>query len=337
MSALNPQAGPPAPTPGAPVPSADVDDNTITIAVMGATGSGKTTFINLASGQSDLEVGPGLQSCTNNIQATKPFKLDGREVVMIDTPGFDDTTKTDTEVLRMIALYLETTVSSYKAGKKLSGVLYLHSISDRRMGGTSTRNFKMFRELCGTEALKNVVILTTMWEGVDINAGEAREMELGTTDIFFKPALDEGAQMLRHAAQTARSAHSVLRYLIKNHPLPLQIQRELVDQKKELSKTAAGSELERGLMKQAERYKKDLEEARREMKEARAKEKKELNTEIKRLESNIAKMRQESQELDSRYKKEREEEPLNERSGPAVGSKYTGVLGILRIGAVFAS
>lgn len=91
--------------------------------VMGATGSGKSTvcyasgvlprkltlgmtqFINLASGSS-LDVGRGLQSCTNAVQVVKAFNLDGRRVVLIDTPGFNDTTKSDTEILRTIVAFL---------------------------------------------------------------------------------------------------------------------------------------------------------------------------------------------------------------------------------------
>ena len=62
-------------------------------------------FINLASGSS-LEVGKGLQSCTNAVQAAETFDLDGRRVVLIDTPGFNDTTQSDTEVLRVIVAFL---------------------------------------------------------------------------------------------------------------------------------------------------------------------------------------------------------------------------------------
>jgi predicted GTPase len=38
-----------------------------------------------------------------------PFEFDGRRVVLIDTPGFDDTNKSDTDILRMIAHYLAAT------------------------------------------------------------------------------------------------------------------------------------------------------------------------------------------------------------------------------------
>ena len=100
---------------------------------MGATGSGKTSvrfppssyaalllgrlwtaahprftqFINLVSG-SNLDIGKGLRSCTNAVQLAGAFNLDGRRVVLIDTPGFDDTTRSDTDVLKMIAAFLAT-------------------------------------------------------------------------------------------------------------------------------------------------------------------------------------------------------------------------------------
>jgi hypothetical protein len=51
-------------------------------------------------------------SCTNAIQMAQPFQLDGRRVVLIDTPGFDDTNISDLEVLKMIAGFLATTLVS---------------------------------------------------------------------------------------------------------------------------------------------------------------------------------------------------------------------------------
>ena len=65
-------------------------------------------FINLASGSS-LRIGTGLASCTAEVQLANEFNLDGREVTLIDTPGFDDTSKSDTEILKIIAAYLATT------------------------------------------------------------------------------------------------------------------------------------------------------------------------------------------------------------------------------------
>jgi len=50
-----------------------------------------------------------LGSCTAEVQLAEEFKLDGRRVALIDTPGFDDTTKSDTDILRNIATFLATT------------------------------------------------------------------------------------------------------------------------------------------------------------------------------------------------------------------------------------
>ncbi|KAF8627072.1 hypothetical protein AX17_006411 [Amanita inopinata Kibby_2008] len=290
------------PPPPQTAPSSEQDG--ILIAVMGATGSGKTTFINLASG-SQMRIGRGLQSCTSNVQVSPPFQYNGRWVTLIDTPGFDDTTKSDTEILRMISLYLSTT---YERGKKLSGVLYFHRISDFRMGGISRRNFNMFRELCGDENLKNVIIVTNMWKEVDPDVGVARETELISKDIFFKPALDKGAMILRHN-NILMSAQYILKYLVRNRPAALRIQEELVDQKKEISQTAAGKELNKELLEQAERHRKELltlqEEVEAAIKAKDEETRKELEIETKKLQEEMTRIQQESSSLSANFKKDK--------------------------------
>ena len=69
-------------------------------------------FINLASG-SKLVIGDELKSCTSTVQAATPFTLGNRTVTLIDTPGFDDTKISETDILKMIALYLSTTYVTY--------------------------------------------------------------------------------------------------------------------------------------------------------------------------------------------------------------------------------
>jgi hypothetical protein len=153
---------------------------------------------------------------------------------------------------------------SYENGKKLSGVIYIHRISDIRMGGISTRNFKLFRQLCGDSTLQNVVILTNMWSEVSLEIGEAREAELASQDMFFKPVLDKGALFARHE-NTRESAHAILQHIIQNHPMSLQIQRELVDEKKDISQTAAGAELNKELMLQMQKHRREMQALQEEM------------------------------------------------------------------------
>lgn len=57
--------------------------------------------------KSYLKDGHSLEPRTTNIQFSEEFELDGRQVVLIDTPGFDDTDKSNTEVLESIAAFLE--------------------------------------------------------------------------------------------------------------------------------------------------------------------------------------------------------------------------------------
>ncbi|KAH8810453.1 P-loop containing nucleoside triphosphate hydrolase protein, partial [Flagelloscypha sp. PMI_526] len=227
---------------------------------MGATGTGKTTLVNLISG-SNLRIGTGLHSCTDQIQITHPFKLNGRTVTIIDTPGFDDTMKSDYDILNMISVYLS---ESYKNGTKLAGVIYIHRISDYRFSGIARKNLGMFRKLCGDTTLKNVVIVTNMWGRVPKEEAEAREAELMNQPNFFKPVLEKGAVMLRHL-NTFDSAAAILRRILKNQPEPLRIQKELVDEKKHLSQTAAGVELNVELEKMKKQHQKEMEQLRLDM------------------------------------------------------------------------
>ncbi|TDL13236.1 hypothetical protein BD410DRAFT_823264 [Rickenella mellea] len=219
---------------------------------MGATGSGKTSFINMAS-QSSLRVGSSLESCTLDIQLANPFTLDGCNITLIDTPGFDDTTRSDSDILQLIASFLSL---SYEQGHALSGIIYVHRISDVKMGGMSRRNFSLFRKLCGDNAMKNVAIVTTRWDCVQPDVGKSRELELTNNDAFFKPVLDLGAKMMRHQPQTPDGTQAILRRLIKNQPVALQIQEELVDRQLHLSQTMAGAELGKEQLEQVERHRK---------------------------------------------------------------------------------
>ena len=116
-------------------------------------------------------------------------------VYLIDTPGFDDTNRSDNEVLCEIASWL---TASYNAKIRLSGIIYLHRISDVRMQGSAKKNLFMFRKLCGPEALKNVILATTMWDRISETEGKARENELTTTPDFWGWMLSQGSRIHRH-------------------------------------------------------------------------------------------------------------------------------------------
>ncbi|OBZ66121.1 hypothetical protein A0H81_13751 [Grifola frondosa] len=231
------------------------------IAIMGPTGSGKTTFINLIS-KSNLEVGNGLESCTDEVGFATECEIFGKKVQLIDTPGFDDTEKTQADILQEIAGYLK---ASYEDGRLLTGIVYMHRISDRRMGGIARESFRLFRKTCGDRTMKNVVIATNMWGDVTQQQGEDRERELATKGLFFKDALDHGARMLRHL-NTIESAHAIIGELMGNTPEVLKMQHELVDEHKGVADTEAGRTLQSELERQEQRHKKEIEALQNEIK-----------------------------------------------------------------------
>ena len=65
-------------------------------------------FVNRATNSDAFLVGSSLHSCTSEVQLSPRFLVDGNPVVLIDTPGFNDTTVEDAEVLEDIAAFLAT-------------------------------------------------------------------------------------------------------------------------------------------------------------------------------------------------------------------------------------
>ena len=135
----------------------------------------------------------------------------------------------------------------------------------------------MFRKLCGYTALKNVVIATNMWDKVSSDTGEIWETEL--SENKFKPATGNGAQMVRHH-NTTQSAHDIVRRIMGNHPIALRIQRELVDERRDLANTTAGKVINRELDEQIKRCRAELEEVRVEMAQALREKDEEMRREL---------------------------------------------------------
>ncbi|KAJ2913970.1 hypothetical protein MD484_g6444, partial [Candolleomyces efflorescens] len=222
--------------------------------VMGDTGSGKSRFINLVTG-SNLPVSSDARSCTQEFTAAGPIMLDGRQVYLFDTPGFDNTEKSGSDILRSIGTAL---ANQYRQGHSLHGIIYLHRISDVRVGASTKSNFQVFRKLCGEEALEHVVILTNMWSKIDEMTGYKRASELSSMTDFFGGAMMNGAIMEHNNPDTVESAHKVIRHILGKPPVVLDIQREIVDDKLDISRTSAGMVLDDKLDQLAKWYEQKL-------------------------------------------------------------------------------
>ena len=164
----------------------------------------------------------------------------------------------------------------------------------------------MFRELCGDSSLKNVILVTNMWGEVSRDVGESREKEL--TSNFFKPVLDKGAQLARHH-NTARSAYDIIRCIMRNRPITLQIQRELVDEGKNIIDTAAGEAVNKELNEQIRRHQVELKAVQEDMmkalKEKDEETRQEMEEETRKLQEQMNKMRADSEGMASNYSEEK--------------------------------
>lgn len=201
------------------------------------------------------------QNHTDRISGTQSiaeaiFDHNGRKVHLIDTPGFDDTTRSDVDILMEVASFLATT---YNNEIKMDGIIYLHRITDVKMGGSAIINLRMFAKMVGEEALSKVVLATSRWnEVLKKEHAENREKELRLH--FWKDLVDKGSNIYRLDGHKD-SALRVLDALLPgdgNQGKVLQIQRELVDELRSLDKTNAGQELLDSTQKQREQFREDL-------------------------------------------------------------------------------
>lgn len=258
------------------------------IAIMGVTGSGKSTFISLLTDGS-APVGHSLEACKSPLPTKQPLSQSGislavviliisagtseigiysyhhsggKKVYLIDTPGFDDTFRSDTEVLKEIAFSL---AALYSKGIKLAGLLYLHRITDRRMQGSALKSMHMLKAVCGESSFPNVVLITTMWNLLEqsegsLDSGAQRESELRSNDNFWGAMEKGGSRIIRHFGDW-QSAFSIVSFLFdKKSRVVLDIQRQMVDEEKGLNETTAGQFVQKELLEARQRYERDIAE-----------------------------------------------------------------------------
>ncbi|KAF9044132.1 P-loop containing nucleoside triphosphate hydrolase protein [Panaeolus papilionaceus] len=232
-----------------PDPKPYVIDRDLVMVVMGATGVGKTTFINTFKASYSLETDGyhGLESGTKDIDVYT-FKMPGDiNLVLVDTPGFDDSKRTNADILKCISKYLE---ERYRTGKLLDGLIYLHRITDIRFDAGAATALNIFRKLYGSDGYDKLALVTTMWNDIrpDLQykyIEKERELQEGSWGTFLKR--DDAAFLGRFDSTEEDGARTsslnVVEELAKRslrEKLKLKLQKELVDDKIRLPMTEAG-------------------------------------------------------------------------------------------------
>ena len=221
------------------------------ILVMGLTGAGKSYFINKLKEGSVVESSQIFSKTSKCTMIETVVGESQTPLAIVDTPGFDDSYRSDEEVFREIAKYL---ASQYALGIPLKGIIYLHPITHNRIQGSSRRALEMFQELCGPKALDRVVLATTMWSKLkDRSEGHDREQQL--KDSVWSEMAANGSYIVPYDG-SKDNAVALVTDMLGNEDTVLKIQEELVLEGKAYDETAAASvitkELDRRLLERKE-------------------------------------------------------------------------------------
>jgi len=129
--------------------------------------------------------------------------------------------------------------AQYKLGFRLKGVIFLHQINKNRIGSEGLRLLRIFAAIWGDEALPNIALVSTMWSKVGLGEGIRRDIEL-RGDIWQR-LVSKGSVMFQYNDSTGMAETIVNKLAIKPGNIVLKIQTELVDKRRLLAKTSAGS------------------------------------------------------------------------------------------------
>jgi hypothetical protein len=238
------------------------------------------------------------------------FDYKGTNYILVDTPGFDDTNRNDSEIIEQILGWIKT---SLLEGTRLNGVIYLHRISDPRMGGTALRNNRMFRKLVGADALKNVILATTFWEGIPPQVGVQREKELCSNPDFWGGMLERGAKMVK-LTKTRESGLALLEQISANETVVLDDESVLREQREALEAIQKKMEEEKEAAKL--KMEREAEHARREAARKLAHEKRELQRQREKEEKaqKDEEIRLEMEQVQARIRYEKELQEAREEA-----------------------
>lgn len=126
----------------------------------------------------------------------------------------------------------------------------------------------MFQKLCGDDNLASVVLATTFWKTPATEIEESREEQLKTDAKMWQPMIQKGSEVMRQDRQEA-SGIAIIKYLInRRERVVLNIQHELVEQKKTIAQTDAGTEVLAELAELKIKHEAEIKKLHKEMQEA---------------------------------------------------------------------
>jgi len=186
------------------------------------------------------------------------FKLNGLPIALIDTPGFDDQSRSDVEILEELAVWIAR--DGHLKQKQLDGLILLHPITVLRAGGAERKRTRLLKSILGPQAYKHIVIATTMHEHLSSEADIAERVD-GRRQEMWGDMVEMGTNLVRHF-NTKESAETIVRMIIqtakKSGKLKSLLQCELTRDPR-LVETTAGKDTKRNMEEEIKKVTAQLE------------------------------------------------------------------------------
>lgn len=168
--------------------------------------------------------------------------VEGREVILYDTPGLDESEGINSEILRAFASRF---VTAYNMGIRINGFIFMQSVAEPRVSESERSQLQLISTMVGPANYSHIAIATTMWDQISPNFGKRNEVN--RADDVWKDVLNGGAEILQYR-NTKDSAQEILQHLMSNldkfSPFALKLQQDLLHQQGYLGKTEAGMHLQ---------------------------------------------------------------------------------------------
>lgn len=272
--------------------------------LIGKTGVGKSNFVKLLGGRAEGKepiVGEGIDSCkmpiavpifdfskqlTRKLGTEKPTtyytKINNREIILLDTPGFDDSGTENLDILADIISNLWV-FALRKDEIKTHGVIFLHDISEVRFSGSQRKTLSILKALCGDECMGNVIIGTTKWspeKPAKFKKEEEREQR------FLKEHWGGIYKTTRLPEEDGRDAAvQVITDLLAKDPVLFRAQREMLRPPHKVENTTAVKLVIPEAQLERDQLYKEIKEQKERFEEEQAKNDKKIN----KLEQELAK------------------------------------------------
>lgn len=191
--------------------------------------------------------------------------VSGRKILLLDTPGFDDSAVGNLEVLNEIASNLYT-FALERHEFQTQGVIFLHDISENRFAGSQRKTLEILTALCGPKGLKNCVIGTTMWSSSDT----ARFRNEDTREKNLLRSHWKGILKTTRIPENDRNAVvEIVNDILAQPPVLLQVQEEMLKPPHTLETTTAGKTAIPEGRAEAEQLRREFEDQQRVFREQR--------------------------------------------------------------------